>query len=571
MARKFNKSVFLSCSMKDVVVKLLVKEVGLKVGEVEKLVEVPPRDDMGDFAFPCFGLAKKLKKSPMVIAEDLAKKLRKGLPKEVSNVGFSGPYVNFFVDKKILAERVLGAGGGWQVVGGRKKKGKVVIDMSSPNIAKPFGIGHLRSTIIGNSLGKICEANGFEVVKINYLGDWGTQFGKMIFGFKKWGSEVKLKKDAGKHLLEIYVKAGDVKYEDDARMEFKKLEEGDSENVKLWEKFRKLSLAEFDSIYDLLGVEFDVVSGESNYNDKMDGVVEELRKKKLLKKDDGAEIVDLKKEGLGVALIRKSDGTSLYATRDLAAAIGRKKEYGFDKLIYEVGQEQKLHFRQVFKILEKMGYPWAKDCVHVSHGLYLDSDGKKFATRKGKTIFMRDILDEVIEKAKANLLAREKLKKKDLEERARKVALAAIYYGDLKNSRENNIVFDVDKFLSFEGDTGPYLLYSYARASSLLRKVKARVSGVRVFGGSEFKDVEVRLLKKIDGFGEVVVKAYDALAPNLIANYSFELSQIFNEFYHSCPVLGSAEEGFRLKLVDAFRVSLGKSLDLLGIGVLEEM
>ena len=571
MARKFNKSVFLSCSMKDVVVKLLVKEVGLKVGEVEKLVEVPPRDDMGDFAFPCFGLAKKLKKSPMVIAEDLAKKLRKGLPKEVSNVGFSGPYVNFFVDKKILAERVLGAGGGWQVVGGRKKKGKVVIDMSSPNIAKPFGIGHLRSTIIGNSLGKICEANGFEVVKINYLGDWGTQFGKMIFGFKKWGSEVKLKKDAGKHLLEIYVKAGDVKYEDDARMEFKKLEEGDSENVKLWEKFRKLSLAEFDAIYDLLGVEFDVVSGESNYNDKMDGVVEELRKKKLLKKDDGAEIVDLKKEGLGVALIRKSDGTSLYATRDLAAAIGRKKEYGFDKLIYEVGQEQKLHFRQVFKILEKMGYPWAKDCVHVSHGLYLDSDGKKFATRKGKTIFMRDILDEVIEKAKANLLAREKLKKKDLEERARKVALAAIYYGDLKNSRENNIVFDVDKFLSFEGDTGPYLLYSYARASSLLRKVKARVSGVRVFGGSEFKDVEVRLLKKIDGFGEVVVKAYDALAPNLIANYSFELSQIFNEFYHSCPVLGSAEEGFRLKLVDAFRVSLGKSLDLLGIGVLEEM
>ncbi|MFH1521977.1 MAG: arginine--tRNA ligase, partial [archaeon] len=562
--------------MKQKIVTLLLKEVKLNKKEVENLIEVPSNDKFGDFAFPCFGLAKVLKKSPVEIAGDLVKKLRKNLPKEISNVDSKGGYVNFFVDKKILAEDVLGRV--------KKKsfgkldlgKGKVVcMDMSSPNIAKPFGIGHLRSTIIGNSIGKICEANGFKVVKINYLGDWGTQFGKIIFGFKKWGDEAKLEKNPIKHLYELYVKANDEEYADNAREEFRKLESGDKENRELWNKFKELSLKEFDKIYDLLGVKFDVISGESLYNDKMNDIIDELKKKKLVKDDDGAMIVDLKNEGLGVALIQKSDGTSLYATRDLAAAIGRKKKYKFDKMIYEVGQEQRLHFRQVFRILEKMDYIWAKDCVHVAHGLYLDSDGKKFATRKGKTVFMKDILDDVVERAKKNLSEREKLDKKELDVRARKIALAAIFYGDLKNSRENNIVFDVDRFLAFEGDTGPYLLYSYARASSIIRKVKsARNSvpselGIKIPSSSgkakveigELEDSEVKLLKKIDGFGEVVRKAYENLAPNLVANYCFELAQIFNEFYHLCPVLGSEEEGFRLKLVDAFRVVLGKGLD----------
>jgi len=555
--------------MKDVVVKLITKQVGLKVGEVENLVEVPPKSDMGDFAFPCFGLAKKMKKDPMEISEDLAEKFRKGLPSEISNVDFNGAYVNFFIDKKILAKIVLAKVGkkdfGELKVGRRKK---VCIDMSSPNIAKPFGIGHLRSTIIGNSIGKIAEANSYEVVKINYLGDWGTQFGKIILAYKKWGDEKKLSEDAVGHLQELYVRVSkDDKLDDDAREEFKKLEQGDKENLRLWEKFRKLSIGKFDEIYDLLGINFDVISGESEYNDKMDAVVKELEKKKIVKKDDEAMIVDLKDEGLGVALIQKSDGTSLYATRDLAAAIDRKKKYNFDKMIYEVGQEQKLHFKQVFKILEKMGYGWSEDCIHVAHGLYLDSDGKKFATRKGKTVFMQEILDEVIEKATKNLSDREKLSKKELEIRARKIALAAIFYGDLKNSRENNMIFDVDKFLSFEGDTGPYLLYSYARASSIVRKVKSK-KAVKIL---DLKDAEIKLLKKIDSFEDIIVKAYEHLAPNLIANYAFELSQTFNEFYHSCPVMGSAEEGFRLKLVDAFRITLKKALDLLGIEVLEEM
>ncbi len=564
--------------MKNKIAKLIAKEIKLNVSEIENLIEVPPNDKLGDFAFPCFGLAKVLKKSPVKIAGDLSEKIRKKLPKEISNVDFKGAYVNFFVDKKILAENVLTRVKKKSFGGNNLGKGKIIcIDMSSPNIAKPFGIGHLRSTIIGNSIGKICEANGFKIVKINYLGDWGTQFGKIIFGFKKWGDETKLEENPIKYLYELYVKANDEEYAKNAREEFKKLEGGDKENRELWNKFKELSLKEFDKIYDLLGVEFDVVSGESFYNFQMDAVIKKLEKKKLVKKDDGAMIINLKDEGLGVALVQKSDGTSLYVTRDLAAALDRQKKYKFDKMIYEVGQEQKLHFKQVFRILEKMDYSWAKDCVHAAHGLYLDSDGKKFATRKGKIVFMKDILDGVVKIAKKNLLEREHLNEKELDVRARKIALAAIFYGDLKNARENNIVFDVDRFLAFEGDTGPYLLYSYARASSIIRKAVAfkKDEGIRnwVLGirKRELESEEIRLLKKIDGLGEVVQKAYDNLAPNLVANYCFELAQIFNEFYHSCPVLGSNEEGFRLKLVDAFRVTLGKGLSLLGIETIEEM
>ncbi|MFH0711913.1 MAG: arginine--tRNA ligase [archaeon] len=550
--------------MKEVVIGLLAREVGLSEGEVAKLVEVPPKDEMGDFAFPCFELAKSVKKNPLIVAKDVAEKIKKDLPTGISNVDSRGAYVNFFIDKKVLAKKVF-----TEKKRVAKKMGKIVIDMSSPNIAKPFGIGHLRSTIIGNSIGKICEANGFEVVKINYLGDWGTQFGKVIFGFKKWGSEEKLKKSPVEHLYDLYVLASAGEFEDAAREEFRKLENGDAENVRLWKRFRKLSLGEFNEIYNLLGVKFDVVSGESFYNDKMGVVVDELRKKKLLKKNEGAEIVDLAGENLGVVLIEKSDGTSLYATRDLAAAIDRKEKYNFDRMIYEVGCEQSLHFKQFFRVLEKMGYEWAKDCVHVSHGLYLGSDGKKLATRSGKTIFMKDIFNEVVEKAKKSLLERGKLSSRELGLRARKIALAAIFYGDLKNSRENNMVFDADKFLSFEGDTGPYLLYSYARASSILKN--RRGFGFRVSGFSKLEDVEVKLLKKIDFFGEVVERAYENLAPNLVANYCFELATLFNEFYHSCPVIDSREEGFRLAIVSKFKEVLGKGLGLLGIETLEEM
>jgi len=555
--------------MKKVIAKIIAKEIGSDEKEIFELIEIPPKNEMGDYGFPCFSLVKSMKRNPLEIAKDLTERLRKKIPKEISGVESRNAYINFFTNKKILVKKFLKEVSKKNFGENKEGKGKtIVIDMSAPNIAKPFGIGHLRSTIIGNSISNIAQINGYKTIKINYLGDWGTQFGKLILGYKKWGDERKLKINPISHLQELYVRVNsDKSLEQDAREEFRKLENKDKENLKLWKKFRGLSIKEFNKIYKMLGVEFDVFSWESEYNNKIEFVVDRLRSKNLLEKDEGAEIVNLKKENLGIALIKKSDGTSLYITRDLAAAIDRKKKYNFCRLIYEVGVEQNLHFNQLFRILEEMGYDWAKDCIHVSHGLYLDKDGKKLATRKGKTIFMKDILEEVISKAEKNLKEKISLSLNELKNRAVKIAIAAIFYGDLKNSPNNNLIFDADKFLNFEGDTGPYILYSYARANSIIRKIK-RGKKVRII---DLKDSEISLIKKINEFPDVVKKSYKQLSPNIIAIYSFELAQIFNEFYHTCPVLGSNEEGLRLKLVDAFRITLKKGSGLLGIEVLEEM
>ncbi|MBU3907250.1 MAG: arginine--tRNA ligase, partial [Nanoarchaeota archaeon] len=447
---------------------------------------------------------------------------------------------------------------------------KVVVEFSSPNIAKPFGIGHLRSTIIGNSLANISEFQGFKVIRINYLGDWGTQFGKLLFGYKKFGDEKKLKKDAIKHLLDIYIKSGKKIYESKSREEFKSLEQGNKESLKLWKKFKDLSVKDFERIYNSLGIKFDVYSGESMYNKEMVNVLDELNSKNLIEKSEGALIVNLKEYDLGVCLIEKSDGTTLYATRDISAAIDRYKKYNFSRMIYEVGHEQELHFKQVFKVLELMGYGWAKNCIHVYHGLYLDKDKKKFATRKGKTIFMEDILNETISLAKKEIQKRaEKISKKELEKRASTVAIAAIFYGDLKNNRVNDMIFDIKRFVSFEGDTGPYLQYSYARASSILRKAK-RKSNLKI-KIDKLDEKEFELIKKLNEFPEVVLKSYQDMNPSHIANYSYQLAKLFNEFYHVCPVINSEKQNFRLSLVEAFRIVLKNSLNLLGIDVLEEM
>jgi arginyl-tRNA synthetase len=410
---------------------------------------------------------------------------------------------------------------------------------------------------------------GFKVIKINYLGDWGTQFGKLIVGYKRWGDDKELKKDPIKYMLNLYVKANAEEYEQEARDWFKKLEDGDKEALRLWKMFKEFSLKDFDEIYKNLGIKFDVISGESFYNNKMNKTIEELKEKKLLQDSDGAEIVDLNKYGLGICLIRKSDGATLYATRDITAAIDRHNQYKFSKMIYEVGQEQRLHFQQFFKVLELMGYKFAKDCIHVYHGLYLDQDGKKFATRKGKTVFMKEVLNETID------LAREEIKKryndlanKDIEERAKKIAVSAIFYGDLKNNKVNDVVFDIDKFLEFDGNTGPYLLYSYARANSILKKIKKKPSNLKII---DLKEQEIKIIKKLEDFSQVMKKAYVDLAPNLVANYIYELAQNFNEFYHACPVLGSEEEALRLKIVEAFKIVMKSGLNLLGIQEIEEM
>lgn len=539
--------------------------------DIEFLLEIPPSIDMGDYAFPCFILSKQLKKSPHEIALEIRGKIGDHPSTDFDDIQTDGAYLNFYLDRKNLARKAV-----YEIITkrsnyGKLKKGKnkkIVVDFSSPNIAKPFGIGHLRSTIIGNSVANICEFMGYKTIKINYLGDWGTQFGKLLLGYEKWGSEKKLYANPMKHMLELYVKANNKSYESKSREYLKKLEDKNQESVMLWRVFRELSINDFERMYKKLKIKFDKIDSESGQVKKTNEIIEELKSKNLLKKSQGAYVVDLKKYNLGVALIQKTDGTTLYTTRDLVAAINRYKNYKFDKMIYEVGQEQRLHFKQLFKILDLMGYKWAKDCIHISHGLYLGKNKKKFSTRKGNTILVEDILEKTTKLASKEIKKRySRISKEELDERAHKVAIAAIFYGDLKNNKSNDIVFDLKKFVSFEGNTGPYILYSYARASSIIRKTKTKEK----FKINNLEDKELLLVKKLLQFQEVVEDSFNKLSPALIANYVYQLSRMFNEFYHECPVIGSEEESFRIALVEAFRQITRNSMNLLGIQILEEM
>lgn len=550
---------------KEEVLKILRKE---KIPE--ELLQVPPNPEMGDYALPCFSLAKEYKKAPQEIAKDLEKKIK--ATKNIEKIQANGPYLNFFINKKELTKQTI-----QKVLKEKEKYGtqklgkgkKIIIECSSPNIAKPFGIGHLRSTIIGNSLAEIHKKLGYKVIKINYVGDWGTQFGKLITGYKHFGSSKELKKDPINHLLQIYVKVNqDPNLEEESRKWFKKLEEGDKEVLKLWKEFRQLSLKEFQEIYTLLNMKFDVISGESFYNKQMQEGLKELQKKKLLEESEGALIVNLEQEKLGVCLIQKRDGATLYATRDIAAAIDRYKKYKFDKMLYEVGSEQKLHFKQVFKVLERMGYSWAKDCIHVEHGLYLDKDGKKFATRQGKTVFMKDILKETFSLVKKTIKEKNPTLKKQ-EEIAKMIAVAAIIYGDLKSNRAHDMIFDLEKFTEFEGNTGPYIQYTHARAASILRKA----GKYKTVSFPELTEKEQELIKIIAAFPETIGEAQKQLSPHILATYTFSLAQSFNDFYHSCPVLTEKEplRTARLSLVEASKNTLANALALLGIQAPEEM
>ena len=565
--------------MKDVVIRLLKKamkeldfRVKIKDSELENLIEIPKNPELGDYAFPCFFLSDKSGLDPHDIAVQIREEIGEPPATEFEDIQVSGPYLNFFVNRKSLARQVV-----WDIIAQKKKYGrtnvgdkkKVIVEFSSPNIAKPFGIGHLRSTIIGNSLSNILEFTGHRVTRINYLGDWGTQFGKLLFGYKKFGSEKKLNRKLTQHLFEIYVEANKKKYEEEAREWFKKMENREKSALLLWKFFRDISIENFKGIYKTLGIKFDAYEGESMYNKKSRKVIEQLQEKRLLRKSKGALIIDLNKWGLENAVIEKSDGGTLYITRDIAAAIDRYRRYKFDKMLYEVGQEQKLYFRQLFKILELMGYKWAQNCTHVDHGLYLDKNGKKFSTRKGKTVFMEEILEKTEHLAEKEIKKRvKKISKRELQKRALKVAIASIFYGDLKNNRKTDAIFDIKKFVSFEGDTGPYLMYSYARASSILRKSGAIL---KKFELEKLEEKEIELVKKLSQFPEAVLNAWRNLNPSVIANYSYQLAQIFNEFYHVCKVIGSEQETFRLALVEAFRQTLKNSLSLLGIETIEEM
>jgi arginyl-tRNA synthetase len=565
--------------MKEEIAKLLkkpIKELGadLSKDNIIELIEIPKDYSNGDFAFPCFIISKQIKENPHEIAIQLRKDI--GDTKQFEKIQTAGPYINFFINRKEFSKEIINIVTKQKDKFGSSKdfKGKkAFIEFSSPNIAKPFGIGHLRSTIIGNSIAKLCSFQGYKTLRANYLGDWGSQFGKLMHAYEKFGDEKQLIENPMKHLYEIYVKINSKKeYDEHSREWFNKLEKGDKEAKYLWKRFREISLKEFERIYEIMGIKFDVMLCESMYEKEMKSVTALLKKKKLLKESEGAEIINLEKYNLGIALIQKSDGSTLYATRDLASAISRKEKYNFDIMVYEVGQEQSLHFQQIFKILELMGYDWAKKCFHVSHGLYLGKDGKRLATRKGKTFFMEEIIEDTKKLAKKEIKKRfPKLKDSELDKRSLTVALAAIYYGDLKNNRTNNIVFDPEKFVSFEGDTGPYLLYSYARAKSIIRKYEKEKKKSQKVDFEKADEKEFALIKKISEFPQVAKKAYEQTTPYLVANYSYSLAQYFNEFYHTSKVIGSEKEYFRIQLVEIFAQTLKNSLHLLGIETLEEM
>ncbi|MBU2576751.1 MAG: arginine--tRNA ligase [Nanoarchaeota archaeon] len=575
--------------MKDIVVKLIAKEVGLKMGDVENLVEIPPKEDMGDFAFPCFGLAKKFKSNPMKIAEDLAKKFRKELPKGISNVDFNGAYVNFFIDKKILAKGVLAGAG---VIEKKARGEKIMVEFSQANTHKAFHVGHIRGTSVGESLARMAEAFGNSVIRANYQGDTGMHVAKWIWCYNKYHKKESLKKDES-WIAGIYVDAikrltKNEKLQEEVNEINWKLDSGEDEALnKLWKETRKLSLDALEIIYKDLNTGFDKYYFESEVEQEGKKAAKDLVKKGIAKVDEGATIIDLsrrddsskdysaehsgepndKDKNLGVWVLLRSDGTALYSAKDIVLAQKKFEDYKLDKGIYVVADAQNLHMLQLFKTLELMGFKNVDKLKHRAYGLIRLPTGK-MSSRTGDNVLYSDFKKEIVEYARKGLSERVSgLSKNELDARSLVIAVAAIKYSMLKQDMGKTIVFDKKEALRFEGDTGPYLLYSYARASSIVRKVKSK-KAVKIL---DLKDSEVRLLKKINSFEEIVAKAYENLAPNLIANYAFELSQMFNEFYHSCPVLGSEEEGFRLKLVDAFRITLKKSLDLLGIDVLESM
>ncbi|MBS5987949.1 arginine--tRNA ligase [Clostridium sp.] len=554
----------------------LIKEhVDLDLDKIEGLIEIPPRPEMGDYAFPCFQLAKVMRKAPNMISGELAENINKDGFEKVEQLG---PYVNFFVDKGVFSkntiEKVLEEGDNYGASNIGEGK-NVCVEYSSPNIAKPFHVGHLFTTAIGNALYKMYKKEGYNAIGINHLGDWGTQFGKLISAYHRWVDEEALEADPIKELLRIYVKfhdeaEKDPSLEDEGRAYFKALENGDPKAEALWKRFRDLSLKEFERVYDILGVNFDSYNGEAFYNDKMDVVVNELKEKKLLVESNGAQVVMLEDYNMPPCIVLKADGASIYATRDLAAAMYRKKTYDFYKSIYVVGTPQALHFKQVFKVLELAGHDWANDCVHVGFGLVKFAD-RKLSTRKGEVVLLDDLIRESVEKT-LEVINEKNPELENKEEVAKKIGVGAVIFTYLKNSREKDIVFDWKEILSFDGETGPYVQYAYARAKSILRRaegVSKEVDYSKLSSKEEFE-----LVKTLDNFKNQILLALDKLEPSIVTRYTIEVAKAFNKFYNAHSILNLEDEvlkATRLKLVEASAQVIKNGLDLLGIDVVEKM
>ena len=537
------------------------------------LLEQPKSSELGDIAFPAFSLAKTERKAPQIIAADIAEKIDTA---HFDKVVATGPYVNFFLSKAEISGQVIkevikdGADYGQQNEGNGEN---ITIDLSSPNIAKPFSVGHLRSTVIGDALSNIFRKIGYNTIKINHLGDWGKQFGLLMVAYKKWGSQEAVEANPIDELLKLYVRINaeienDPSLDEEGRLWFKKLEDGDPEATELWQWFRDESLTEFNRIYELLGVEFDSLNGEAFYNDKMDEGIQILEEKGLLQESKGASIVDLEDFNLPPAMIKKSDGATLYITRDIATAIYRARTYNFVKNVYVVGQEQANHFRQLKAVLKKMGFDWSDDMIHVDFGL-VTKNRQKLSTRKGNIILLEPTLLEAISRAKSQIEA----KNPDLENKdavARAVGVGAVKFYDLKTDRRNGYDFDLEAMVSFEGETGPYIQYAYARIQSILRKANFQPDAEATYSLNDPESWEI--IKLLQDFGRVVKRAADNYEPSLIAKYAISLAQAFNKYYAHTRILDeSPERDSRLALSYSTAVVLKEALHLLGVEAPEKM
>ena len=559
---------------KELIASELAKVIeGLDQETILNLLEQPKSSDLGDIAFPAFSLAKIERKAPQAIAADIAEKIDAS---HFEKVVATGPYVNFFLDKSQISDQVIksvieaGADYGQQEEG---QGANVTIDLSSPNIAKPFSVGHLRSTVIGDALSNIFRKMGYNTIKINHLGDWGKQFGLLMVAYKKWGSKEAVEANPIDELLKLYVRINaeienDPALDEEGRLWFKKLEDGDPEATELWQWFRDESLVEFNRIYKLLGVEFDSLNGEAFYNDKMDEAVQILEEKGLLKESKGASIVELDDVNLPPAMIKKSDGATLYITRDIATAIYRARTYNFVKNIYAVGQEQSNHFRQLKAVLKKMGFEWSDDMIHVDFGL-VTKNRQKLSTRKGNIILLEPTLQEAISRAKAQIEEKNpELENK--EEVAHAVGVGAVKFYDLKTDRRNGYDFDLEAMVSFEGETGPYVQYAYARIQSILRKANFTPSADATYSLSDPESWEI--IKLLQDFSRVVKRAAENYDPSLIAKYAINLAQAFNKYYAHTRILDeSPERDSRLALSYSTAVVLKEALRLLGVDAPEKM
>lgn len=563
--------------MKEKIAELISKNIeGVDASDIIASIEIPPRPDMGDYAFPCFRLAKIMRKAPNMIAADIKEQI--GDVDFIEKIDVAGAYLNFYIKKDIFVKTMIEAANSVNFGCSDLGDGQTIcIDYSSPNVAKNFHVGHLRTTIIGNSLYKIYSKLGYKVVRINHLGDWGTQFGKLIVAYKAWGTKEAVEKDGIAELMKLYVKfheEADKNPElvDEARAWFNKMENGDEEALSIWQWFKDISLVEYKRTYNLLGMDFDYYLGESFYRDKCQAVVDKVKAAGLLKESEGAMIVDLSDYDMTPCIITKKDGSSIYATRDLAAIFYRKDTYNFSKCLYVTGQEQKLHFAQVFKVVELLGNEWAKDqLVHIPYGL-VSLEGAKLSTRSGNIIYAEDILKDAIAKS-LEIITEKSPNLPNKEDVAKKVGVGAVLFNDLYNQRIKDVSFSWNKVLNFDGETGPYVQYTHARCCSVVRMDENFDSSAPVNYDLITEQDAIELLKEINRFPAVIKDAADKYEPSIVARFAVDVAQAFNKFYNSTRINVDDRDlkNARVMLTYLTKNTIAEALNLLGIEAPEAM